>query len=168
MGDTPILEKFKVDRTPLENAKSALKDLGIMQDHAEANTIITHGEYKLDINGICESLELEVPGGHGFMFDIWKEDGGLVSFTRVFFSQGSVVEKHQHSVIELIALYKGKAQCTIYDEDNQVVSEPIVMAQFDTVRLDPNTKHSFKFIEDSWMAVLTMPVYNPIDDINSI
>ena len=134
MGNTPTQEKINVDVSSLEHAKTALKDLAIIQDHAVAKTIISHDEIELEEKKSPYTvLELEVPGGHGFMFSVWRDDEGNASFDRIFFSAGSVVTKHEHSVVELVALTKGKISYVIYDEDNNPIGEPTVMDLFDTV-----------------------------------
>jgi quercetin dioxygenase-like cupin family protein len=160
MGETLFNDKIRIDLGPIKKAKDVLKELGVMQDHITGETIAPRMSFLTKQPEMSSVLELEVPGGNGFLFDIWKEEEDRVSFTKVFFSEGSIVEKHEHKVIEIFVIYQGSCEVCIFDDNDNITEGPFLMKEFDSYRFEPGIKHSVKFLEDTRHLLMTMPAYN--------
>jgi quercetin dioxygenase-like cupin family protein len=168
MGENLLDEKIRIDLSPIKKAKNVLKELealGVVQDHITGDTIIPRDSFAVEKQDLTNVLELEVPGGHGFMFDLWRDEEDKISVTKVFFSEGSVIEIHKHSVIELFVIYKGSAEICIFDKNDALIEGPRIIGEFDSRRLEPGVKHSVKFLEDTWHLLVTMPAYNLETDL---
>lgn len=160
------LKDVEIDFSGLSTAKKSLKDLAIIQDNEQTDTFsAVPSEYKN--NGSCgEVLELGLLGGTGFIFDLWKDEEGQIAVTRAFFSSGSVIEKHIHDVCEIFIIWKGSMDLNYHNEDG-TISETTRMGVTDIHKIFPGQRHSAKYLEDTWMIVVTIPAYLFNEDIEN-
>lgn len=73
-----------------------------------------------------------------------------ISINRFFATKDAIFPEHSHKEKEWCILYEGSA--ILKYEDREVILKP-----GDCAEIEPNTKHSAVYLENSWLVLITIP-----------
>jgi len=94
-------------------------------------------------------------------FGLFKND--KIGVQRAFCNKSTEFPTHQHSEQEYIILYQGKIEvfceevCIIKDYKLSNKTNPVILEGGDCAYFHPNTDHSIKILEDTWMIGIIIP-----------
>lgn len=100
-------------------------------------------------NDKSEVMELKLESGRGTAHGLFKNKDAAIAV--IFCTAGSVYPMSMHDEHEVVGVISG---CF---EVKYLSGSARTLGKYEHLYLPPNTPHSFEFIEDTWLWIVTMP-----------